>query len=41
MAKSISENNSRDLWKEVYEVRSKCKSSSQCMHDVTGNECIS
>ena len=41
MAKSISENNSRDLWKEVYKVRSKCKSSSQCMHDVTGNECIS
>ena len=34
MAKSISENNSRDLWKEVYKVRSKCKTSSQCMDDV-------
>ena len=41
MAKSISENNSRDLWKEVYKVRSKCKTSSQCMDDVSGNESIS
>ena len=41
MAKSISENNSRDLWKEVYNVRSKCKTSSQCMDDVSGNESIS
>ena len=41
MAKSISENNSRDLWKEVYKVRSKCKTSSQCMGDVSGNESIS
>ena len=41
MAKSISENNYRDLWKEVYKVRSKCKTSSQCMDDVTGNESIS
>ena len=41
MAKSISENNSRDLWKEVYKVRSKCKTSSQCMDDVPGNESIS
>ena len=37
MAKSISENNSRDLWKEVNKVRSKCRTSSQCMDDVTGN----
>ena len=41
MAKFISENNSRDLWKEVYKVRSKCKTSSQCIEDVTGNESIS
>ena len=41
MAKSISKNNSRDLWKEVYKVRSKCKTSSQCMDDVSGNESIS
>ena len=41
MAKSISENNSRDLWKEVYKVRSKYKTSSQCMDDVSGNESIS
>ena len=41
MAKSISENNSRDLWKEVYKVRSKCKTSSQCMDDVSGIESIS
>ena len=41
MAKSISENNSRDLWKEVYKVRSKCKTSSQCMDGVSGNESIS
>ena len=53
MAKSISENNSRDLWKEVYKVRSKCKTSSQCMEQfspaqysrahtlLSGNESIS
>ena len=41
MAKSISENNYRDLWKEVYKVWSKCKTSSQCMDDVSGNESIS
>ena len=29
------------LCKEVYKVRSKCKTSSQCMDDVTGNEIIS
>ena len=41
MAKSISENNSRDLWKEKYKVRSKCKTSSQCMDDISGKESIS
>ena len=41
MAKSISENNYRYLCKEVYKVRSKCKTSSQCMDDVSSNESIS
>ena len=41
MAKSISENNSRDLWKEVYKVRSKSNTGSQCMDQATGNESIS
>ena len=36
MAKSISENNFRDLWKEVYKVRSKSNTGSQA----TGNESI-
>ena len=36
MAKSISENNSRDLWKEVYKVRSKSNTGSQCMDQATG-----
>ena len=40
MAQSISENNSRDLWKEVHKVRDKSKFISQCMDDVTGNENI-
>ena len=41
MAKSISENNSRDLWKEVYKVKSKSNTGSQCMDQATGNESIS
>ena len=41
MAKSISENNSRDLWKEVYKVRSKSNTGSQCIDQATGNESIS
>ena len=41
MAKSISEKNSRDLWKEVYKVRSKSNTGSQCMDQATGNESIS
>ena len=40
MAQSISENNSRDLWKKVHKVRDKSKVNSQCMDDVTGNENI-
>ena len=40
MAQSISENNSRDLWKEVHKVRDKSKVNSQCIDDVTGNENI-
>ena len=41
MAKSISENNSRDLWKEVYTVRSKSNTGSQCIDPATGNDSIS
>ena len=40
MAQSISENNLRDLWKEVHKVRDKSKVNSQCMDDVTGKEII-
>ena len=40
MASSISENNYRDLWKEVSKVRTKSKVTPQCMDDVTGNESI-
>ena len=40
MASSISENNYRDLWKEVSKVRTKCKVTPQCMDDVTGSENI-
>ena len=40
MAQSISENNSRDLWKEVHKVRDKSKVNSQYMDDVIGNENI-
>ena len=41
MAKFISENKSRDLWKEVYKVRSKSNTGSPCMGQATGNESIS
>ena len=40
MAQSISENKSRDLWKEAHKVRDKSKVNSQCMDDVTRNENI-
>ena len=40
MASSISENNYRDLWKEVSKVRTKSKVTPQCMDDVTGSESI-
>ena len=40
MAQSISENSSRDLWKEVHKVRDKSKVNSQCMDNVTRNENI-
>ena len=40
MASSISENNYRDLWKEVFKVRTKSKVTPQCMDDVTGSESI-
>ena len=40
MASSISENNYRDLWKEVSKVRTKSKATPQCMGDVTGSESI-
>ena len=40
MAQSISENDSRDLWKEVHKVRNKSKVNSQCMDDATCNENI-
>ena len=40
MAQSISENNSRGLWKEVHKVRDKSKVNLQCMDDITRNENI-
>ena len=40
MAQSISESNSRDLWKEVHKMRDKCKVNSKCMDHVTSNENI-
>ena len=40
MASSISENNYRDLWKEVSKVRTKSKVTPQCMDDVTGSKSI-
>ena len=40
MASSISENNYRDLWKEVSKVKTKSKVTPQCMDDVTGSESI-
>ena len=40
MASSMSENNYRDLWKEVSKVRTKSKVTPQCMDDVTGSESI-
>ena len=38
MASSISENDYRDLWKEVSKVRTKSRVTPQCIDDVTGSE---
>ena len=40
MAQSISENNSRDLWKEEHKVKVKSKVNLQRMDDLTSNENI-
>ena len=40
MAKAISENNSRQLWTEVRNVRNRNSLSMNCIDDITGNSCI-